>query len=171
MGQSSWLWLVNSFCVLTAAIGLCCWFHRRWNSDYWAMPPDYPIYIPLCLIPFIRRACSIQGEFTTEEQKSLKFSRINWNKPYILNITLFNRAAGLSFLYWQKHLFFSKGEKKMFEITFTILASNRAPVLRDTTFWSFLCSFKYKLNLYTFLYSWREYLIDTCLTELIKFLF
>lgn len=109
MGQSSWLWLVNSFCVLTAAIGLCCWFHSRWNSDYWVMPADYPIYIPLCLIPFISRACSIQGEFTTEQQGSLKISRIYWNKPYILNVTPFNRASGLSFLSWQKHLLFSRG--------------------------------------------------------------
>lgn len=31
---------------------------------------------------------------------SLKISRIYWNKPYILNITVFNRVSGLSFLSW-----------------------------------------------------------------------
>lgn len=57
---------------LTAAIGLCCWFPSWWNSDYWVMLADYPISIPLCWVPFIIRVCSIQGEFTIDEQGSLK---------------------------------------------------------------------------------------------------
>lgn len=115
MGQSSWLPPVKALCVLTAAIRLCCGFHSRWNSDHWVLPADYPIYIPLRLVLFTGRACSTQGECTTEEQASLKISRIYWNKPYIFNKTLFNAASGLSFLSCQKHLLFSRREGRVGE--------------------------------------------------------
>lgn len=144
MGQSSWLPPVKALCVLTAAIRLCCGFHSRWNSDHWVLPADYPTIFHYAWYfspaePALPRENAQQR--SRQVSKSPEYTGINHvfvTKRYLTEL----QGSPFSPV---RSIYCSPGERGGWakrEITTNISASNRAPVLRDATFWGFLHCFR-----------------------------